>query len=53
MRFGSVGGSGDKPANLIVIGRLSEFSVGTGFQTEPSDRWEVTVVRSGEKKVPS
>jgi len=51
--LGSVGGSGNQPANLMVIGRWSDFNVVTGFQTEPSDRWGVTFVRSGEEEVPS
>ena len=53
VRLGYEGGCRNEPTNLMVICRWSEFIVFPRFQTEPSDRWEVTVVRSGEKKVPS
>ena len=34
----------------MVIGKWSEYSVVAGFQTEPSDRWRVTIVKSEEEE---
>ena len=45
--------SDKKLVNLMMMWRWSEFSVVTGFQTEPSCKWGVTIVGLGKELEPS
>ena len=42
-------GSGNHPANLMIIGRWSEFRVVIGLQREPTVRCAEAIERSGEE----
>ena len=45
-------GSGNHPANLIIIGRWSEFRVVIGLQGEPTVKCAEAIERSGEELGP-
>ena len=47
-----MGGSGNHPANLMMIGRWSEFRVVIGLQREPTVRCGEAIERSGEELGP-
>ena len=44
-----MGGSGNHPANLMIIGRWSEFGMVIGLQTEPTVMCAEAIERSGEE----
>ena len=47
-----MGGSGNHPANLMIIGRWSEFRVVIGLQRETTVRCVEAIERSGEELGP-
>ena len=47
-----MGGSGNHPANLMMIGRWSEFRVVIGLQREPTVKCGEAIERSGEELGP-
>ena len=47
-----MGGSGNHPANLMMIGRGSEFRVVIGLHIEPTVRCGEAIERSGEELSP-
>ena len=52
VRYGSVAGSGNQSASVMMTGRWSEQRVVSGCQVAPTDRCGETIVRSGDELGP-